>query len=59
MKGQGQAYGAAREVTGVTKEVTERLEGIRQNVEALAGLEVQAQTSFLMLKRRWNTAMAS
>eukprot|EP00879_Flechtneria_rotunda_P016993 GHRR01017789.1.p1 GENE.GHRR01017789.1~~GHRR01017789.1.p1 ORF type:complete len:516 (+),score=173.42 GHRR01017789.1:811-2358(+) len=52
LAGKGGAYGQARG-GGVSKEVTERLESIKQNVEELAKLEWQAQTSFLLLKRRW------
>eukprot|EP00878_Enallax_costatus_P008760 GHUV01009156.1.p1 GENE.GHUV01009156.1~~GHUV01009156.1.p1 ORF type:complete len:518 (+),score=137.30 GHUV01009156.1:119-1672(+) len=52
LTGEGGSYGQARG-GGISQEVTERLANIKQNVEALASLEWQAQTSFLQLKRRW------
>jgi len=53
LAGEGSSYGQARG-GGSTAEVSERLESIRQNVEALVALEWQAQTSFLTLKGRWS-----
>lgn len=50
--GEGSAYGQARGGGGGA-ELSERLQSIRQNVEALVALEWQAQTSFLTLKSRW------
>lgn len=50
--GEGSAYGQARGGVGGA-ELSERLQSIRQNVEALVALEWQAQTSFLTLKSRW------
>ncbi len=50
--GEGSTYGQARG-GGSTAEVSQRLESIQQNVEALVALEWQAQTSFLTLKSRW------
>lgn len=35
------------------KEAAEHLQQIKQNVEALARVEWEAQTSFLVLKRKW------
>jgi hypothetical protein len=52
LKGESGAYGQARG-SGTSQEVAERLESIKQNVQELAALEWQAQTSFLMLKQRW------
>jgi len=55
LAGSGQQYGQARGADS-SKEVSEHLEAIRQNVETLAKLEWQAQTSFLTLKRKWGKA---
>eukprot|EP00879_Flechtneria_rotunda_P017692 GHRR01018544.1.p4 GENE.GHRR01018544.1~~GHRR01018544.1.p4 ORF type:complete len:100 (-),score=30.83 GHRR01018544.1:599-898(-) len=52
LAGKGAAYGQARG-GGVSEEVIERLESIKHIIEELAKLEWQAQTSFLMLKRKW------
>lgn len=52
--GEGSAYGQARG-GGAATEVSERLQSIKQNVEALVALEWQAQTSFLTLKSRWTS----
>ncbi|GIL86754.1 hypothetical protein Vretifemale_14994 [Volvox reticuliferus] len=51
----GDKYGQQRG-GGVSKEVTEHLEQISQNVQQLASLEWRVQTSFLRLKQRWQTA---
>ncbi|GLC38638.1 hypothetical protein PLESTB_000455000 [Pleodorina starrii] len=51
----GDKYGQQRG-GGVSKEVTEHLEQIAQNVQQLASLEWRVQTSFLRLKQRWQSA---
>ncbi len=57
LAGGGTKYGQARGSEGAAQEAKARLESIRQNVEVLAALEWQAQTSFLGLKRRrWGAA---
>ncbi|KAF8064578.1 DDX1 [Scenedesmus sp. PABB004] len=59
LAGEGGAYGQARGGAAGCAEAAERLAGIRQNVEALAQLERQAQTSFLLLKRKLSGACVS
>ncbi|KAG2489591.1 hypothetical protein HYH03_011872 [Edaphochlamys debaryana] len=51
----GDKYGQQRG-GGVSKEVSEHLEAIAQNVQHLASLEWSVQTSFLRLKQRWQSA---
>ncbi|GLI69277.1 hypothetical protein VaNZ11_013853 [Volvox africanus] len=50
----GDKYGQQRG-GGVSKEVTEHMVQISQNVQQLASLEWRVQTSFLRLKQRWQT----
>ncbi|KAF6252459.1 P-loop containing nucleoside triphosphate hydrolase protein [Scenedesmus sp. NREL 46B-D3] len=58
LKGGPGAYGQARS-GGTSRAVTERLESIKQNVQELAALEWQAQTSFLLLKHKWAATASS
>ncbi|PNH01214.1 ATP-dependent RNA helicase DDX1 [Tetrabaena socialis] len=51
----GEQYGQHRG-GGVSKEVSEHLDAIAQNVSHLASLEWRVQSSFLRLKQRWQGA---